>query len=309
MRSRSVLSAGQFSKEQLEKLLETSARIEAHLQNHRQLPLLEEYVLATLFFEPSTRTRLSFESAMHRLAGRIISTVGVQFSSLAKGESLYDTLKMIEAYADICAIRHPVEGASAIAARNISIPVINAGDGAGEHPTQALLDLYTIRKHHSLAEKTVTVAFVGDIRYGRTIHSLLQMLANFPVEMIFISPVEIGLPDKYRDFLKNKKIKIVETEDIAALREAQVAYVTRIQEERFPDPREFEKFKDSYIIDREMVGKCRPDLIVMHPLPRLSEISLDVDDLPNAVYFEQAENGLYTRMSLLLDLLDVPFVG
>lgn len=308
MSTRSVLSAGQFTREELENLTSAAASIEKQLSTRRQLPLLNEYVLATLFFEPSTRTRISFESAMHRLGGRVISTVGVQFSSLAKGETLYDTLKMIEAYADICAIRHSVEGASAMAARNISIPVINAGDGAGEHPTQALLDLYTIKKHQPLGERTVSVAFVGDIKYGRTIHSLLQLLSHYDVELTFISPESLSLPEKYRNFLTERGIKFNETEDIDSVRSVDVAYITRIQEERFLDHGEYEKLKDSYVIDRELVDRCRSDVIIMHPLPRLTEIALDVDELPNAVYFEQAENGLYMRMALLLDLLGVPLL-
>lgn len=301
----SVLSAGQFQLSDLERLLNLSGKIESYLENHRQLPLLNEYILATLFFEPSTRTRISFESAMHRLGGRVISTVGVQFSSLAKGETLHDTLKMIEAYSDICAIRHPEEGASALAARNISIPVINAGDGTGEHPTQALLDLYTIRKHHPLGEKKISVAFVGDIKHGRTIHSLLQLLGHYDVEIKFISPKALLLPDKYRKFLTDKKISFMESENIDELMDVDVAYITRIQEERFMDHYEFEKLKDSYIVDKELVEKCKPSICIMHPLPRLSEIALDVDELPGAVYFEQAENGLYMRMALLLDLLKV----
>lgn len=306
-RRQSILSAGQFSSRDLSEILELSTRLENDLKVKRNLKLLDDYVLATLFFEPSTRTRLSFEAAMHRLGGRVISTVGVQFSSLAKGETLFDTLKMVESYSDICAIRHSVEGASSLAARSIKIPVINAGDGAGEHPTQGLLDLYTIHKHGHLDKPQVTVAFIGDIKYGRTIHSLVQLLSHFKVNMVFISPRELSLPGKYRELLERAGVQYTETEEISALREAHVGYVTRIQEERFIDHREYEKFKDAYVVDAELVGTCRKDLIVMHPLPRLGEVSTDLDAHPSAVYFEQANNGLYVRMALILGLLDFEY--
>lgn len=305
----SALSANQFDRTQLEHLIELAGRLEKGLENRRHINLLEGYILGSLFFEPSTRTRLSFEAAMHRLGGRVITSVGLQFSSLAKGETLYDTLKMIEAYTDICVIRHPVEGASVLAARNISIPVINGGDGAGEHPTQALLDLYTISRHKNLLNGRIRVGFVGDIKYGRTIHSLLQMLAHFNVELVFISPAALRLPDRYREILQQKNIRIEETEDINSLTGCDVAYVTRVQEERFVDRNEYERFRDAYIVNRELVGSCRDDIIVMHPLPRLSEVSTDLDDHPAAVYFEQAENGLYSRMALLLHLLKVDYDG
>ncbi|MDH5716463.1 MAG: aspartate carbamoyltransferase [Spirochaetia bacterium] len=303
----SILSAKQFSRNDLLEILETTKKIEKTLETKKEIPLLNEYILATLFFEPSTRTRLSFESAMHRLGGKVITSVGMQFSSLAKGETLFDTLKMVEAYADICAIRHPVEGASILAAENISIPVINAGDGAGEHPTQALLDLYTIKKHKPLDEKKLKIAFIGDIRNGRTIHSLIYLLRHFNVEFVFISPAEISLPDVYKNELKNQNISFYETENINDIKDSDVLYVTRIQEERFIDRKTFEKFKDNYVIDKELVLKYSSNCIVMHPLPRLNEVSIDLDDTPYAVYFDQAKNGLFTRMALLLRLLNINF--
>lgn len=304
-RKQSILSASQFSLQDLEEILELSQKVEKTLEKKRSLNVLDEYVLATLFFEPSTRTRMSFEAAMHRLGGRVISTVGVQFSSLAKGETLFDTLKMVESYSDLCAIRHSVEGASTLAARSIQIPVINAGDGAGEHPTQGLLDLYTIHRRGYFEKKDLTVAFVGDIKYGRTIHSLIQLLSLYKVRMLFIAPTELNLPQKYADLLEKAGIDFSTTDDINALREAHVGYITRIQEERFLDRSEFEKFKDTYIVDRELVEKCRKDLIVMHPLPRLTEVATDLDTHPAAAYFEQAKNGVFVRMALLLGLLDV----
>lgn len=304
-RRQSILSAQQFTPQDLGEILELSRLLEERLKTERNLKLLDDYVLATLFFEPSTRTRLSFEAAMHRLGGRVISTVGVQFSSLAKGETLFDTLKMVESYSDVCAIRHSVEGASTLAARSIKIPVINAGDGAGEHPTQGLLDLYTIHRRGYLEKRDFSVAFVGDIRYGRTIHSLVQLLSHYKARMVFISPPELGLPDKYRKLLDAAGVSYTETDDIARLREVNVGYITRIQEERFTDHREYEKFKDAYVVDRELVEKCRDDLIIMHPLPRLSEVATDLDNHRAAAYFEQANNGLYVRMALILGLLDV----
>lgn len=304
-RRQSILSAQQFTPGDLAEILELSRALEERLRTTRNLKLLDDYVLATLFFEPSTRTRLSFEAAMHRLGGRVISTVGVQFSSLAKGETLFDTLKMVESYSDICAIRHSVEGASTLAARSIKIPVINAGDGAGEHPTQGLLDLYTIHRHGYLEKPDFSVAFVGDIRYGRTIHSLVQLLSHYKTRMVFISPPELSLPDKYRKLLDDASVSYTETDDIAMLRDVNVGYITRIQEERFTDHREYEKFKDAYVVDRELVDTCRKDLIIMHPLPRLSEVATDLDNHPAAAYFEQANNGLYVRMALILGLLDV----
>lgn len=304
-RRQSILSAQQFTPTDLAEILELSRRLEDRLTRQRNLRLLDDYVLATLFFEPSTRTRLSFEAAMHRLGGRVISTVGVQFSSLAKGETLFDTLKMVESYSDVCAIRHSVEGASTLAARSIKIPVINAGDGAGEHPTQGLLDLYTIHRRGYLERSDFSVAFVGDIKYGRTIHSLVQLLSHYKARMVFIAPGELGLPDKYRKLLDAAGVSYSETDDIAALRDVNVGYITRIQEERFTDHREYEKFKDAYVVDRELVESCRKDLIIMHPLPRLSEVATDLDNHPAAAYFDQANNGLYVRMALILGLLDI----
>ena len=300
----SILSAKQFNRNEINEILDLAFEIEKRLESTRIIPVLNDYILAALFFEPSTRTRLSFETAMHKLGGRVISSVGVQFSSLAKGESLYDTLKMVEAYSDICVIRHSVEGASVLAAKEISIPVINGGDGAGEHPTQALLDLYTIEKHKKISDTPLVIAFVGDIKYGRTIHSLLYLLSHYKVELVFISPTELALPQGYREFLENEEVKFTETEDIGALKDADIGYITRIQEERFLNHRDFERFKDSYIINNELLSGFKNDIRIMHPLPRLNEVGIDVDSTANAVYFDQAKNGVYVRMALLLRLLN-----
>ncbi len=304
---RSILSAGQFKKKELTVLLSLAHKLENFIQKKRQISILKDYILATLFFEPSTRTRLSFETAMHRLGGNVITSVGFQFSSLAKGESLFDTLKMIEGYADICVMRHPHEGASFMAAKNLNIPIINGGDGAGEHPSQALLDLYTIDKRRPLKEHSLIIAFIGDIKYGRTIHSLYRLLMHFDVKMIFISPSELRLPRQDIKNLKNHGCKYHETENIKAVYEADIIYVTRIQEERFSNHKNFEKFSNTYVVDQNLLKRCKQGVIIMHPLPRLKELSTDIDYLPNAAYFEQAKNGVYMRMALLLNLLEVDF--
>ncbi len=254
--------------------------------------------MASLFFESSTRTRLSFETAMLRLGGKVISTVGFQFSSISKGETLYDTMKMIEGYADIAVIRHPVEGSSRIAASAVSIPIINAGDGAGHHPTQALLDLYTIYKELGKIDG-ISIAFIGDLKFGRTIHSLVKLLTHYDVKITFISPVDLAIPESYRKELRKKNMEFEETEDIKAFWDCDIAYVTRIQEERFVDKEEYERLKNSYAINKALVLASKKPTLIMHPLPRVNELSTDVDDMPNALYFKQAKYGVDVRMALL----------
>ncbi len=293
-----ILDADQFSRQDIEIVLEKTKTIEALSKEDRVWGLLRGKVLASLFFESSTRTRLSFETAMNRLGGRVITTVGFQFSSISKGETLYDTMKMIEAYADIAVIRHPEEGSSRIAAAAISIPVINAGDGIGQHPTQALLDLYTIHKEKGGLDG-LKIAFIGDLKFGRTIHSLIKLLRHYNVEIVLISPVDLALPESYRKALQKNKTKFEETEDIKALWDCDVAYITRIQEERFVDRSEYEKLKNSYTINRAFVQASRKQTMIMHPLPRVNELSTDVDDLPNAAYFRMAKYGVHVRMALL----------
>ncbi|MCE9598186.1 MAG: aspartate carbamoyltransferase [Spirochaetia bacterium] len=294
-----ILDADQFSRVDLENVLTGTARIEKLLGANKAFGLLDGKILASLFFESSTRTRLSFETAMNRLGGRVITTVGFQFSSISKGETLYDTMKMIEAYADIAVIRHPVEGSSRIAAGAVSIPVINAGDGIGQHPTQALLDLYTIFKEKNAVEG-LRIGFVGDLKYGRTIHSLIKMLRHYNVEIVLISPVDLALPESYRKELRRENVKFEETEDIKALWDCDVAYITRIQEERFADRAEFERLKDSYTINRAFLLGSRKPTTILHPLPRVAELSTDVDDMPTAAYFRQAAYGVAVRMALLM---------
>ncbi|EKO68697.1 aspartate carbamoyltransferase [Leptospira interrogans serovar Pyrogenes str. L0374] len=272
--------------------------MERLVEQNKAFGILTGKLLASLFFEASTRTRLSFEAAMERLGGRVISTVGFQFSSISKGETLYDTMKMVEAYADIAVIRHPVEGSSRIAAGAVKIPVINAGDGAGQHPTQAILDLYTIISEKGTLDG-LTVAFIGDLKYGRTIHSLINLLRHYKVRLFLISPPELALPESYKKALQGYSLTLEETTDIKAVWDCDVAYVTRIQEERFPDHKEYERLKDLFKINKELILASKKETTVLHPLPRVNELSTDVDDLPNAAYFRQARYGVVSRMTLL----------
>ncbi len=256
-------------------------------------------ILATLFYEPSTRTRLSFETAMHRLGGSIISVTDVGASSIAKGESLDDTAKVISKFADIIAVRHPDSGSAQIFAENSDVPVINAGDGAGQHPTQALLDLFTIKKELGKLDG-IKVVMTGDLRYGRCPNSLAYLLANYDVEFKFVSPPELTMKPEVKEFLDEKGIKYKETEDYKeGIKNADVLYCTRIQKERFADTREYEKLKDVYILNKKLVEDLCPDAIIMHPLPRVHEISHDIDELENAKYFKQVEYGIAVRMALL----------
>ena len=295
---RHILDSDQFSREDIEIVLEYTEKVEKLLNQNRAFGILKGKILASLFFESSTRTRLSFETAMNRLGGRVITTVGFQFSSISKGETLTDTMKMIEAYADIAVIRHPVEGSSRIAASSVNIPVINGGDGTGQHPTQALLDLYTIFREKGTVDG-MKIAFVGDLKFGRTIHSLIKFLKLFDVEIVLISPMDLAIPESYRKELVKNNSQFEETEDIKAVWDCDVAYITRIQEERFVDRNEYERLKNSYMINRAFLQASRRETLILHPLPRVNELSTDVDDMPNAAYFRQAAYGVLVRMALL----------
>ncbi|KAA1268059.1 aspartate carbamoyltransferase [Leptospira interrogans] len=295
---KNVLDTEQFSKPDLDFLIGKIRVMERLVEQNKAFGILTGKLLASLFFEASTRTRLSFEAAMERLGGRVISTVGFQFSSISKGETLYDTMKMVEAYADIAVIRHPVEGSSRIAAGAVKIPVINAGDGAGQHPTQAILDLYTIISEKGTLDG-LTVAFIGDLKYGRTIHSLINLLRHYKVHLFLISPPELALPESYKKALQGYSLTLEETTDIKAVWDCDVAYVTRIQEERFPDHKEYERLKDLFKVNKELILASKKETTVLHPLPRVNELSTDVDDLPNAAYFRQARYGVVSRMTLL----------
>lgn len=254
-----------------------------------------------MFFEPSTRTRLSFETAMKRLSGRCISLGDAARSSVAKGESMADTAKMIEGYSDAIVIRHDVEGVSKFLTDIVDIPVINAGDGAGQHPTQTLLDLYTIKKHFGRIDG-LNIALLGDLKYGRTVHSLSYALGYYDVKMTFVSPDELKMPEETLHDLEENNIPYTETSNLKdVIDDVDVLYVTRIQKERFPDIEEYEKIKGAYLINKELLeGK---DLIVMHPLPRIDEIDYDVDDTKYNKYFEQANNAVPVRMAILKNII------
>lgn len=294
-----ILSAKQFNRGDIETVLKTAAKMEPFASKKKWGDLLQGKLMASLFYEPSTRTRLSFETAMNRLGGRVISSVGMQFSSLTKGETLYDTGRVIENFADVVVMRHPDDGSVEKLARGTNVPVINAGDGANEHPTQSLLDLYTIQKELGQLDG-LTIAMVGDLKFGRTVHSLSQMLSHFGAEFIFVSPPELKMPESICRLLKEKNITYRETTDMAeAMKQANVLYMTRIQQERFEDPKEYEKHKGGYILTRELVEEKNPKLVIMHPLPRIWEITADTDDVPGAAYFRQVANGVAVRMAVL----------
>jgi len=261
--------------------------------------LMAGKLMASLFYEPSTRTRLSFETAMTRLGGSVVSAVGMQFSSLSKGETLYDTGRIVEQSADIIVMRHPDDFSAQKLAEGAGVPVINAGDGANEHPTQSLLDIFTIQKELGKIDG-LTVLMVGDMKFGRTVHSLASMLSHFNVEFLFVSPSELKMPESVCRLLKEKNIKYKEMTDMGeAMKMADVLYMTRIQQERFENAKDYEKHRNSYILTRELLKEKNPNLIVMHPLPRIWEITRDVDDLPGAAYFRQVANGIAVRMALL----------
>jgi len=298
LRNKDVLRADQFTRDEIELVMETAEGYEGSLNRGERLHDLSGKVLATLFFEPSTRTRLSFETAMHRLGGSVITVAEARSSSAAKGESLPDTIRTVEGYADVIVIRHPKIGSAAEAAEATVRPVINAGDGAGEHPTQSLLDLYTIRKEKGKVDG-LKIALAGDLKNGRTVHSLSRLLCNYKVSFILVSPELLRMPRKIVDELKGRGIEVDETDDLKeAIRSADVLYMTRIQKERFEDEAEYERLKGSYILTREMIEQ-ESDLTIMHPLPRVNEIATDVDGLEGAAYFRQAANGVPVRMALL----------
>jgi aspartate carbamoyltransferase len=300
LKGKDILRADQFTLDEIALIMQTAERFEGLMQTGDRLTNMSGKVLATLFYEPSTRTRLSFESAMLRLDGQVLSVAEARTSSsAAKGETLFDTGKMIESYADVAVIRHPAVGSAQELAEGASIPVINGGDGAGEHPTQALLDLYTIRKEKGTVEG-LTVTLAGDLKNGRTVHSLSALLANFGVCFYFVAPEALAMPTEITADLRQRGVEIVETTDLAeAAARSDILYMTRIQRERFTDPAEYERLKDSYIVDLALVKAAKPGITLMHPLPRVDEIAKEVDTYEGAAYFRQAANGVLVRMALL----------
>jgi len=301
-----LISATQFAdRELLESLFSSATAMERHDLSRTLRLSLSGRILATIFYEPSTRTRLSFEAAMQKLGGGILTAENArENSSAAKGESIADAVRVIGGYADVIVMRHFEEGAAVAAAEISPVPLINAGDGAGEHPTQALVDIYTITKELGSVEGK-RIALVGDLLYGRTIHSLLQLLCLYPgVSIDLISPANLRLPRKYIEYLKQNNVSFQELETLDGnIKHADVLYITRVQRERFAVASEYEAIKDSYYIDAAIADQLQSNAIILHALPRLNEIAVDVDNNPRAAYFRQAKNGLYVRMALLDRLL------
>jgi aspartate carbamoyltransferase len=299
LEDKDILRTDTLTDEELDVILSTAARFEAQLKDEGRLDNMAGQVMAAMFFEPSTRTRLSFESAMHRLGGDVITIADPKTSSAAKGESMADAVKVVQGYADVIVMRHPRKGSAAEAAAAVSVPVINGGDGAGQHPTQALLDTYTIKKEKGTLDG-LTVALAGDLKNGRTVHSLVYLLARFDVRLIFVSPAQLRMPGHITEDLVDQGVDVTETDDLAtAMRESDVIYMTRIQKERFEDPEEYERLKGSYVLDVPLVEQAKDGITIMHPLPRVNEIKEEVDTYAGAAYFRQAHNGVPVRMALL----------
>jgi aspartate carbamoyltransferase catalytic subunit len=298
-----IVSIRDFSKDQILEILDLAEKMIPYAKGEKFTKALEGRLLANLFFEPSTRTRLSFESAMLRLGGKVLEIGHISTTSIVKGETLADTVRMFEYYADVIVLRHPHEGASRLAAHFSSRPVINAGDGAGQHPTQTLLDLFTIRRENGDL-KGLRAAIIGDLKYGRTVHSLAEALAMFGVELTFVAPEQLQMPKETINEVRSRGIEPEISYDLEdVISDIDVLYVTRIQKERFPDPEEYIKVAGSYRVDKALLREAKKDLIVMHPLPRVDEIAPEVDYTQHSKYFQQAFNGLPVRMALLLLLL------
>ncbi|MBP1675236.1 MAG: pyrB [Bacteroidetes bacterium] len=301
MKNRSLVSIDDLTTEEVLKILDNAAEFEKKPVQK----LLEGKVIATLFFEPSTRTRLSFESAINRLGGKIVGFSDAGVSSVSKGETLHDTIRMVSNYSDLIVMRHPVEGSARYASEISSVPVINAGDGANQHPTQTLLDLYSIRKTQGTLDN-LNIFMVGDLKYGRTVHSLMMAMSRWNTTFNFISPEELKMPEEYKLYLENLGLKYYEHLDFTEIiSRADIIYMTRVQKERFSDPIEYEKVKNVYVLRNSMLTNTKPNMRILHPLPRVNEINPDVDTNPKAYYFEQALNGVYTRQAILCSLLGI----
>lgn len=302
MNPNSIVSIDELSKEDLLSILRDAAFFEAH-PNHK---ILDGMVVATLFFEPSTRTRLSFETAVNRLGGRVIGFSDANTSSSSKGESLKDTIKMVSNYVDLIIMRHFKDGAAEYARTVTETPIINAGDGSNQHPSQTMLDLYSIQKTQGTLND-LTITMVGDLKYGRTVHSLLQAMRFFNPTFRFVSCPELAMPQKYIDFCEREGIKYeIHTElSPEVINSTDILYMTRVQRERFPSIEEYNRVKDCYSLNRAMLDGARENLRVLHPLPRLNEINDDVDDSPKAYYFDQARNGLFARQAMICRVLGI----
>lgn len=299
LKGRNLISITDFNKDEYLEVLDIAEGFEKNPKQH----ILGDKVVATLFFEPSTRTRLSFESAANQLGARIIGFSDPGATSVQKGESLHDTIKMVSAYADLIVMRNPKEGSSRYASEVASVPVINAGDGANQHPTQCMLDLYSIRKTQGTLEN-LNIALVGDLKYGRTVHSLVQAMCNFNATFHLVSPEELKLPSSVKKSIKDAGLKYYQYHEIRDIMGvADIIYMTRVQRERFSDLLEYERVKDSCILTAAMLEGCKPNMRILHPLPRVNEITTDVDATPHAYYFQQAQNGVYVRQALIASIL------
>jgi aspartate carbamoyltransferase len=298
-KGRDIINGYDFTTQELCHIMDTAMIYEKRVKSGEAIKDCEGMLVATLFFEPSTRTRLSFNSAIQRVGASTIDLGNASVSSQAKGETWQDTLRTVDGYVDAIVMRHPQDGSAIEAAEIAQHPLINGGDGKRQHPTQALLDIYTIRKELGhIGGQTIT--FLGDLKYGRTVHSLGYFMQQFGNKMIFASPDELKMPEDITKDLRSKGADITETSDVReALRQSDLVYVTRVQRERFPDEESYLRCKGSYILDRKMVMETNPNITIMHPLPRVDEIATDVDTLPGAAYFRQAHNGMYLRMALL----------
>jgi aspartate carbamoyltransferase catalytic subunit len=294
-----ILHGAQFSREELEHIMDVAAEYRQQLKQRKGLKLLDGYVMGALFFEPSTRTRLSFETAMQRLGGSVVGFAEAGSTSVKKGETLEDTIRTVDQYVDIVAMRHPEIGSAQRAAEVADAPVLNGGDGAGQHPTQALLDLFTIRDECDSVDGK-TIALCGDLKNGRTVHAGVELYKHYDCRLIFVAPEQLRMPADITASLRQRGIPVEETANLEeALAEADVLYMTRIQRERFADPAEYERLKGSYVLAREMIERMNPDAVILHPLPRVDEIATDVDSLSGAAYFRQVRNGVYVRMALI----------
>ena len=299
LKDRSLISIYDYTPEEICHILDIAEDFEKNrLQN-----LLNGRVIASLFFEPSTRTRLSFETAIQLLGGNVIGFSSTAGTSVQKGESLKDTIMMVASYADLIVMRNPVDGSARYASEVSKVPIINAGDGANQHPTQCLLDLYSIRKTQGTLEN-LEITMVGDLKYGRTVHSLVQAMCNFNAKFNFVSPVELKMPSTVIQYIKNAGLEYHEYTSLEeVIPHSDIIYMTRVQRERFPDPLEYEKVKNAYILRNEMLENSKPNCRILHPLPRVNEIHTDVDANPKAYYFQQAQNGLFVRQALIAAIL------
>jgi aspartate carbamoyltransferase catalytic subunit len=303
LKGKDILDGAQFSREEIDFVMAVADDFRGQLKKQPSIDLMKGYVLASLFFEPSTRTRLSFETAMHRLSGNVVGFSSAESTSTAKGETLADTIRTVDQYADIIAMRHPQIGSAREAAAFAEAPVLNGGDGAGQHPTQALLDLYTIQSERGHVDGT-TIVLCGDLKNGRTVHAGVEVYKHYNCKLIMVAPDQLKMPADILSKLRDYGVEIEETSDLeAALTRADVLYMTRIQKERFADPAEYERLKGSYVLTREMVERLQPNLTIMHPLPRVNEITTDVDSLTHAAYFRQVGNGVFIRMALIASVM------